>query len=437
MLRLARILLAMALATSAFAQQEVNATVTGGVVKPLVVAAPALYPETADATLMGRDIMQVVHDDLQGTGLFYVIPDDKLISEIGPFDQAVTYNDWKGNSIEVLVKGSLERNGSGAIRVRFRAYDIIAGTELGEGLQFTGEAKDWRRMGHKIADAIYSQITGEGPYFDSKIVFVAEKGPKEDRKKAIAIMDYDGADLRYLTTGRDLVISPHFAANARDVIFTSYASGSPQVAMMNSQTGELSVIDELEGLAFSPRMSPDGKSVLASRVDASGNTDIYQIDLGTGLQSRLTEDPAIDTSPSFSPDGLHFAFESNQTGEQQIFIMPTTGGEAVQISKGEGRYATPVWSPKGDLIAFTKIVDGNFHIGVMNIDGTGERILTQSFIDEAPSWAPNGRALVFFRETPGEEGSPKLFSISLTGQNMIAIVTPEFASDPSWSGILN
>ena len=273
---------------------------------------------------------------------------------------------------------------------------------MGEGLQFAGSPAAWRRIAHKVSDAMYARLTGETGYFDSRVVFVSETGPKDDRKKRLAIMDQDGANLSYLTDDSALVLAPRFSPKATDVIFTSYAGGKPRVDRVDVATGQRRTFADLPGMSFAPRFSPDGRDVVLSVTDGS-NTDIYRINLASNSWRRLTESPAIETAPSFSPDGSQIVFESDRGGSQQLYIMDANGGEARRISFGKGRYGTPVWSPRGDMIAFTKMQGGRFHIGVMRTDGSQERLLTASFLDEGPTWAPNGRVLMFFRGKPRRE----------------------------------
>jgi TolB protein len=290
-------------------------------------------------------------------------------------------------------------------------------------------------MGHKVADAIYSRLTGEGGYFDSRVVYVAETGPKEARVKRLAVMDYDGANPQALTDGSALVLAPRFSNSGERILFTSYEQGAPKVFLMRATGGQEQVLADVSGMTFAPRFSPDGTRAIFSAT-TGGATDIFVTELGAPLRVQLTRTQAIDTAPCFSPDASEVVFESDRGGTQQLYVMPAEGGEARRISFGEGRYATPVWSPRGDLIAFTKMLAGRFHIGVMRTDGSGEKLLTSSFLDEGPTWAPNGRVLMFFRESPGPSGGPELYTVDVTGRNLRTVPTEGFASDPSWSGLL-
>ena len=329
-------------------------------------------------------------------------------------------------------------NVSGAnLTVKFRVYDVFSGQELGSGLQFAGTTQGWRRMAHKVADQVYARITGEQPYFDSRVVFVSEQGPKDNRRKRLAIMDYDGANVQYLTGSENIVLAPRFSPTGDRVLYTSYETGFPRIYVLDVGNVQRRVLESQDGtMSFAPRFSPNGQQVMFS-LTQGGNTDLYVMDIGSGRSTRLTSAPSIETAPSYSPDGRQIVFESDRSGTQQLYIMPAGGGEPKRISFGQGRYGTPVWSPRGDLIAFTKQSKGRFHIGVMRVDGSEERLLTASFLDEGPTWSPNGRVIMFTRETQGASGSASLYSVDISGRNLKRIPTEGGASDPSWSPLQN
>ena len=405
--------------------------ITEGVIEPLPVAIPDLVAETARSVQMGQQIARVIAADLTGTGLFREVPSSAFISQINDFSAAVQYADWKAINAQALVTGAVRVQG-GQVRVQFRVYDVFSGAELGDGLQFVGASDGWRRIAHKVADAVYSRITGEGGYFDSRVVFVSESGPKSERRKRLAVMDYDGANVQYLTDSDAIVLAPRFSANGDRVLYTSYETGFPRIYVLDVGSVQRKVLESQQGtMSFAPRFAPDGRTVVYSLSQGS-NTDIYSMNIASGATSRLTRAPSIETAPSFSPDGARIVYESDRSGTQQLYVMPANGGEARRISFGDGRYGTPVWSPRGDLIAFTKQSKGRFHIGVMRNDGSEERLLTASFLDEGPSWSPNGRVVMFTRETQGVAGRSTLYSVDITGRNLRPVRTPEGGSDPSW-----
>ena len=407
--------------------------ITQGVIEPMPFAVPVFIAETPNAVEVARNLTNVVRNDLTGTGLFREIPTSAHVSKITSFSSPVQFSDWQVINADALITGSVSVNNSGKVTVMFRVYDVFSQQELGSGLKFSGNANSWRRIAHKVADEVYSRITGETGYFDSRIVFVSETGGKAQRRKRLALMDYDGANVKYLTDGNSIVMAPRFSPKGDKVLYTSYASGFPQVQILNvGNVRSRPLINQAGTMTFAPRFSPNGNSVLYS-LENGGNVDIYRMQLSNGTVKRLTRSPAIETAPSFSPDGKQIVFESDRSGSQQLYIMSANGGEARRISFGSGRYGTPVWSPRGDMIAFTKQSKGRFHIGVMRLDGSEERLLTASFLDEGPTWSPNGRVIVFSRSTQGRNGTSSLYSVDISGRNLKPLITPEGASDPSWS----
>ena len=403
-----------------------------GVIEPLPFAVPDFVPENSGAREIGVQLSRVIAADLSGTGLFREIPANAFISQITDFAAPIKYADWKAINAQALIGGGVSVKGS-KLTVKFRIYDVFADAELGSGLQFVGDTDGWRRMAHKVADAVYSRITGEGGYFDSRVAFVSESGPKNDRRKRLALMDYDGANVQYLTDSSTIVLAPRFSPSGDRLLYTSYETGFPRIFVLDIGKVKRRVLDSPEGtMSFAPRFSPDGNTVVFS-LSQGGNTDLYTMSVSNGKRTRLTSAPSIETAPSFSPDGRQIVFESDRSGAQQLYVMPAGGGEARRISFGKGRYGTPVWSPRGDLVAFTKQSKGRFHIGVMRLDGSEERLLTASFLDEGPSWSPNGRVIMFARETQGASGRSSLYSVDITGRNLRPVRTPDGGSDPTWS----
>ena len=419
---------------AAAAQAPLRIEITEGVIEPMPFAAPGFVPDTPAAAGMAAQITGVVVSDLTGTGLFREIPASAHIGRITSLDAPVQFADWKAINAQALVTGAVGVQGD-RVSVRFRLWDVFAQAPVGEGLQFQGAASAWRRMGHKVADAVYSRLTGEGGYFDSRVAFIAASGPKSARRKQVGVMDHDGANPVMLTDGSALVLTPRLSRLAKQVLYVSYESGTPRVMLVEAGGGRREVLSDVQGMTFAPRFSPDGTEAIYSVATGSGS-DIFVSELGSRRSRQLTRTASIDTAPCFSPDGGQVVFESDRGGTQQLYVMPASGGDARRISFGEGRYATPVWSPRGDMVAFTKIVGGRFHIGVMRLDGSGEKLLTASYIDEGPTWAPNGRVLMFFRESPGESGGPQIYSVDITGRNLRKVPTAGFSSDTSWSGLL-
>ena len=408
--------------------------VTQGRPQPIPIAIPEFLGGQGGGSDVGRLLTSVITNNLRRSGLFLPIDPTSYIEPIQNFDAAPRFPDWRAINAQALVVGRVSREGDGRFRTEFRLWDVFAGTQL-HGQQYFTQPDQIRRIGHIISDAIYQRITGDKGYFDTKIVFVSESGAKERRTKRLAIMDQDGANLRYLTRGDNLVLTPRFNPSSQEITYMSYDQGKPQVHLMNVETGQREVIGDFPGMSFAPRFSPEGQRIIFS-LQKEANSNIYAMDLRSRRTTRLTDTAAIDTSPSYSPDGRAIVFESDRGRSQQIFMMNADGSGQKRISFGQGSYSTPVWSPRGDVIAFTKQTSGSFAIGVMKVDGSGERILTEGYHNEGPTWAPNGRVLMFFRD-PGGSAGPQLFTIDLTGYNEQKVPTPGYASDPAWSALLS
>jgi TolB protein len=410
----------------AHARVEIN--INKGNVEPLPIAITDFLQGE-----LGQKISDVVAADLKRSGLFAPIAKTAFIEKITNPDAAPRFEDWKVINAQALVTGRVTQEGDGRLKAEFRLWDSFAGQQMA-GQQFFTQPENWRRVAHIIADAIYEQITGEKGYFDTRIVYVAESGPKTARKRQLAIMDQDGFNARGITNSNDIVLTPRFSPNKQEITYMSFEGNEPRVYLLQLETGQREVVGNFPGMTFAPRFSPDGQRVIMS-LQQDGNANIYTMDLRSRTTTRLTSTAAIDTSPSYSPDGGQIVFESDRGGRQQLYVMSSGGGGQNRISFGDGSYSTPVWSPRGDLIAFTKQSGGKFSIGVMKPDGSGERILTTGFHNEGPTWAPNGRVLMFFRQNAGA-GGPQLYSIDLTGYNEQLVQTKGFASDPAWSPLL-
>ncbi len=418
--------------TPAHAVVELN--ITQGNIQPMPIAIPDFASDGSIDAKSAQEISDVVSNDLKSSGLFLPIDPAAFIEKGLDVARAPRFEDWRPINAQALVVGRIG-NSDGKLRAEFRLWDVLSGKQLA-GEQFFTRVREARRVGHIIADVIYERITGEKGYFDTRVVFVDESGPKDKRVKRLAIMDQDGYNVRLLTTGKDLVLTPRFSPSTQEITYMSFAGDDPKVYLLNIETGQKEIVGTFPGMTFAPRFSPDGQRIVMS-LEQGGAANIYAMDLRSRSTVQLTNSQAINTSPCYAPDGRQIVFQSDRDGSQQIYVMNANGSNQRRISSGGGSYSTPVWSPRGDLIAFTKQAGSQFLIGVMKPDGSGERVLTEGFHNEGPTWAPNGRVLMFFRESPGASGGPRLFSIDLTGYNERLVATPSFGSDPAWSPLIN
>ncbi|HEX7726197.1 MAG TPA: Tol-Pal system beta propeller repeat protein TolB [Rhizomicrobium sp.] len=418
--------LIVGLAAPASAQLRVD--VTQGNIQPLPIAIPDFIGDPSGAQIAG-----VVRADLDRSGLFRVLDPKSFVEQVKDINTVPNFGNWRVINAQALVTGQVQQQPDGRLRLDFRLWDVAGGSQM-VGLQYYTTPDNWRRIAHLVSDAIYQRVTGEKGYFDTRIVFISESGPATNRKKRLAVMDEDGANPKFLTNGNYLVLTPRFNPTAQMIAYMSYIGSKPRVYLFDMESGRQEMLGNFPNMTFSPRFSPDGNKVVMS-LESGGNSDIYVMDLRTRSVSRLTSDPAIDTSPSFSPDGTQIAFESDRGGSQQVYVMNADGSNAHRISFGGGKNGTPVWSPRGDLIAFTKQAGGAFRIGVMRPDGSGERMITNGWEDEGPTWAPNGRVLMFGRTARGGRGS-SIWSVDVTGRNERRVTTPGSASDPAWSPLI-
>jgi TolB protein len=432
--RVALVLLALGALLPSPARAVVELNITEGTIQPLPIAIPDFVGDGSVDPQAAREISSVVANDLRSSGLFLPIDQAAFIENGVGIDSLPRFEDWRVVNAQALVVGRIGE-GDGRLKAEFRLWDVFAGKQLA-GEQFYARPKHARRIGHIIADSIYERITGEKGYFDTRIVFVDESGPKDKRVKRLAIMDQDGFNVRLLTTGQNLVLTPRFSPSTQEITFTSFEGDTPKVYLLNIETGQKEIVGTFPGMTFAPRFSPDGQRIVMS-LERDGNSNLFAMDLRSRRTLQLTNDNAIDTAPCYSPDGRKIVFETDRDGSRQIYVMDADGANPRRISRGQGSYSTPVWSPRGDLIAFTKMVGGQFLIAVMKPDGSAERVLTEGFHNEGPTWAPNGRVLMFFRDSPGAAGGPKLYTIDLTGYNERQVATPAFGSDPAWSPLIN
>lgn len=426
-----RILFALILLMPLAAQAQLQVNITQGRVEPMPIAVTNFDAQSD----IGVRMAEVVRNNLKSSGMFRPLAENAFIqTPVSLVSDGPRFNEWKPLGAQALVSGKATPAENGQYKVEYRLYDISTGTQI-DGMAYTTSQDNWRRISHIISDAIFERLTGEKGYFDTRIVYIAESGGMKNRVKRLAIMDQDGANHRYLTDGQDLVLTPRFSPKSNEIVYMSYAGNKPRVYLYNIDTGQQRVLGDFPGMTFSPRFTPDGDHVLLS-LSRNGSTNIHRLNIRNGQVTQLTNTRDIDTAPSMSPDGGRIVFESDRSGTQQLYVMNSDGSNPQRITFEKGRYASPVWSPRGDYIAFTKMLSGQFYIGLVRPDGSGERLISSARHVEGPSWAPNGRYLVYFKEVPqGSNRTVKSHVIDVTGYNERMISTPGDASDPSWSGM--
>ena len=372
------------------AKAELEIEVAGAQRDPMPIAFPEMIHDGFFVGQYANRIRDVVIADLESSGLFRIINDNSYIQEFSSMDQEPKFVDWTAINAHALVQSSVVEISGNKLRVEFRLWDVPAENQL-KGQSFTTTKDNWRRVAHVIADAIYERLTGDKGYFDTRVVYVSESGPVTRRIKRLAIMDQDGENHKFLTSGATMALTPRFSPNLQKVAYISFSSSAPKVYILDLETGKQELVGHFPGMTFAPRFSPDSKKLLLSYAN-NGRTNIYEMDLERRTSKKLTNSSAIDTSPSYSPEGEQIVFSSDRAGNQQLYVMNNDGSDVKRISRGLGSYATPVWSP-------------------------------------------NGRVLMYFRQEKGSN-HVKLYSIDLTGYNKRQIITPSDASDPAWSPLL-
>ncbi len=414
--------------------------VNGAKTAPIPLAIASFSVQDNGLKAMAKQIATVIQSDLESSGLFRIVDHNAYLQNFSSLQEKPSFADWQVLNVQGLIQGELSQNPNGDIKVSFILWDIYGQQQLMPQRNVSTNKVLWRKLAHIISDTVYERMTGDTGYFDSKIVFISESGNAKNRKRRLTMMDLDGANLQFLSSDKDMVMTPRFAPKGEKIAYMSYQSGTPQVYLMDLKTGKNNLVGKFKGMSFAPRFSPDGKKMTMS-FSEKGNTEIYLYDLESGQQKKLTNHPAIDTSPCFSADGKSIVFNSDRSGKQQLYVMDANGGNVHRISYGEGSYATPVWSPRGDYIAFTKIKDGTFYIGLMRPDGSSERLIAQGFLVEGPTWSPNGRFIAFGRQEKSsrwnQNGNPHIYSIDVAGYNERLLKTPDEASDPAWSPLLH
>jgi len=416
---------------------ELKIDITSGYSEPTPIGIIEFISTSPEEKMVSKQVSNLIKDDLERSGLFRVIDPKAYIQKISTINIQPRFSDWKIINAQALIVGQSNIQSNGDIRIEFRLWDVFAEQQMA-GWAFNTTRSNWRQISHRIADKIYERLTGEIGYFDTRIAYVAESGPPKQRIKRLAIMDQDGANHRFLTNGKNLVLTPRFSPSQQELTYLSFINRIPRVYLLDIETGRQEIVGDFPGMTFAPRFSPLGDEVIMTLAD-KGNSDIYTLNLKTNISKQLTKYPGIDTSPSFSPNSKQIVFNSDRGGSPQLYVMSRNGKNIKRISFGKGNYSTPVWSPRGDYIAFTKFHKGTFYVGVMTAKGKGERVIAKGFLVEGPTWTPNGRMIAYTKKDyPKEkkEGKTKIYLIDLTGFNDRQINTPLEASDPAWSPLL-
>ncbi|HJP68730.1 MAG TPA: Tol-Pal system protein TolB, partial [Sphingomicrobium sp.] len=393
MRRLFLSLIMLGAAASANAQEPVAPSVTAIAVPPLT--SPDSGTKGNEMLQLGWEATQVIISDLDQTRELVPLKTSRDDYYSFPEVTAPGFQKWRSAGAKALITGFVQSRPDGRLTFGCYVYDVEKGRELvRKGFVLT--PGEWRRAAHKCAGLAYTAITGAPGMFDTRIAYVAESDIGQTQVRRIAVMDSDGLNLRYLTAGDAIVLTPRLSPKGNRVAYVTYASGTPSVHVIDLGSSQERPLIPAGAISFAPRYSPDGSRIAFSMMFGP-NSDIYVVSADGGSPQRLTTTPGIDTDPSFSPDGSKIVFESDRGGSQQLYVMNANGSGQRRISFGPGAYASPEWSPDGQWIAFTQRGSGGRRIGIIRPDGTGEKMLTSGPTDEGPAWSASSRAILFER----------------------------------------
>ncbi len=411
------------------------------ITKGNVAPTPIAIPDFGGDSEFSKKITAVVKNDLTMCGRFRIIGPEAFIQDQHSVLENVRFADWRAINSQILVTGKVIEE-SGKLKVEFRIFDVFKGTMM-VGLSLNADEDKWRKLAHMVADAIFERVTGDAGLFDSQIVFVDERGSGKSKKRRLAVMDFDGFNSKMLTDGDHLVLTPRFSPSTQHIAYLAYRKEgkgmSAGVYLMDVRQHSTKHLGDFVGMTFAPRFSPDGSTVVMS-LSKGGTTALYTYNISSKEKHQITPHAQIDTSPCYSPDGKFIVFTSDREGGmEKIWAMSADGSGAHKVSRGNGKYSQPVWSPRGDIIAFCKRENGVFYLGVMDIDGSNERLIDSAYLIEGVSWSPNGRYILYTKETHlgGGRVKSRLCCTDMTGLLKIDLKTPHDASDPTWSPLLS
>ncbi len=409
---------------------KIKVKLTQGSASDHPIAIATFQGRTSELAQFGREMTAGMRRNFINAGVFKVIDQKAFIQNPDDALKKPNFRDWRVIGARSLIVGRISPTMDGRVQLAYTLYNVLTQKQITTNTLIT-DKRSWRRLAHMASDEIYRRLTGGDGFFDSQVAYIAERKQGAQSIKQLAIMDQDGENHRYITMGKNIVLTPRFSPTRNEIVYLDYGITNtiPKVYTLNLKTGRRDLVGRFPGMTYAPRYSPDGKKIIMSATDPKGNSHIYEMTLSGRKVKKLTQGNYIDTSPSYSPDGKKIVFNSDRSGRPQLFTMDSNGKSIKRISFGPGgSYSSPVWSPRGDMICFTKIFDGAFNIGVIRPDGKGERLLTSGFIVEDPFWSPNGKAVIFTRQDratkKGTNGQRRIRIIDLAGFYERSLPTP-------------
>ncbi|MBU8934537.1 MAG: Tol-Pal system beta propeller repeat protein TolB [candidate division Zixibacteria bacterium] len=379
------------------------------------------YISSDDSSMM-RWVTQVVQRDIDFYADFELIGLDSFFMQVYEITEMDILG-WKRLGANILIKLEAEFPGVN-LRTRWRLFDTHTGQQIARG-SFEYHKMYWREIAHNISDEIVRTLTGEEGIFRTKIAFARKKG----EAKELFIADYDGANERQLTKNGSINISPFFSADGKEVYFTSYVDGDPQLYKVRVDNGKVSRVASFPGLVAAPSVSPDGNKI-ACVLSKDGNSEIYVLGLDGRVIKRLSHHRAIESAPSWSPDGRSIVFSSDRTGRPQLYIMDTDGLNLRRLTYEGGYNDSPVWSKRGNRITFvSRSKRGRFDIASIDTSGADYRILTDKGMNENPHFCTDGKHIIF---SSTRLGTSDLYTMDITGRNQRRLTRSGNCTNPVW-----
>ena len=405
------------------AHAQLRIDIVGGGATQVPIAIAAFKGEEA----VPPGLTNIVTADLTRSGFFKII-DSGGVNPIPAEPAEVQYPMWKARGADILVIGSVSPLSGGKWDVRFRLLDVGKQSQLA-GFAYEVTAQQLRSTAHKIADAIYEKLTGDAGVFSTKIAYIVKKGTRFE----LQVADADGNGAQTILASNEPIISPAWSPDGTRLAYVSFESKKPIVYIQSLLTGTRTVAANFRGSNSAPAWSPDGRR-LAVVLTKDGNSQIYLINADGGNVTRLTNTNTIDTEPSFAPDGQWIIFTSDRGGSPQIYRVPVSGGAPERLTF-EGTYnVSPHYAPDGKSFVFVQRNGGRFNVALQDFVSKQAQLLTENSVDESPSFAPNGRIVLYATEI---RGRGILASVSSDGRVRQRFSTESGdVREPAWGPIV-
>lgn len=374
-----------------------------------------------------HDISRIIEANLERSGRFTALNREDMLTR--PTSGAdINFRNWKLLNVDYLVVGRIQEVAPDEYVVQVQLINVLSERQL-FGFSYPASGKILRRMANHVTDIIYEKLTGERGAFNTRIAYVTSAGGSNPVFH-LYVADADGYNAQSIVKSAEPIMSPAWSPDGKKLAYVSFEDQHSQIYIQNILSGQRDRISSFKGINGAPSWSPDGRK-LALTLSHKGNPDIYVFDINTRDFSRLTDNIAIDTEPEWSPDGRHILFTSDRGGQPQLYQIPLSGGQAVRITY-EGDYnAGGVYSPDGEYIAMVHGRDKRYRIALLETDTGRLQILTGGFLDEAPSFAPNGRILLY---ATVREGNDVLSTVSVDGRYQQRLASQDGdVREPVWS----